>query len=119
MKAFPSANVDVSTLTAQPAGAVLIELAFGPRPGGRYGVRDAETVLEQILAILSEPKLGESANRVVTPESITLIFYGEDGQRMYEAMERFLSDHLIFAGAVVSIRQAKNVRQVVVPAIVN
>jgi hypothetical protein len=119
MKAIPSANIDVSTLTAEPAGAVLIELALGPRPGGRYGTRDAEAVLEQIFAILSAAKLGESAGRVVTPESITLIFYGANAQAMFEVMEQFLSDHLIFTGAVVSIRQGKNVRQVVIPTIVN
>jgi tetratricopeptide (TPR) repeat protein len=119
MKAFPSASVDVSTLTAEPSGAVLIELAFGPRFGGRYGTRDAEAVLEQIFAILSATKLGDSGSRVVTPESITLILYGENAQAMFEAMEQFLTDHLIFAGAVVSIRQGQNVRQVVIPTIVN
>ena len=119
MKSFSCADVDVSTLTAEPAGAVLIELAFGPRPGGRYGTRDAEAALEQIFAIPSVAKLGESGGRVATPESTTLIFYGENAQAMFEAMEQFLSDHLIFAGAVVSIRQGKNVRQVVIPAVVN
>jgi tetratricopeptide (TPR) repeat protein len=119
MKAFPSANVDLSTLTAEPAGAVLIELAFGTRPGGRYGKRDAEAVLEQIFAILSTTKLGESGSRVMTPESITLIFYGENAQAMFEAMEQFLLDHLIFAGAVVSIRQDQSVKQVVIPTMVN
>jgi hypothetical protein len=119
MKSFPSASVDVSTLTAEPAGAVLIELAFGQRPGSRYGTRDAEAVLEQIFAILSAEKLGDSGSRVVTPESITLVIYGENAQAMFDAMEQFLSDHLIFAGAVVSIRQGKNVRQVVISAIVN
>ena len=119
MKSFPSASVDVSTLTAEPAGAVLIELAFGQSPGSRYGTRDAEAVLEQIFAILSAEKLGNSGSRVVTPESITLVFYGENAQAMFDAMEQFLSDHLIFAGAVVSIRQGKNVRQVVISAIVN
>jgi tetratricopeptide (TPR) repeat protein len=119
MKAFPSASVDLSTLTAEPAGAVLIELAFGRRTGGRYGKRDAKAVLEQIFAILSAAKLGDSGSRVVTPESITLIFYGENAQAMFEAMEQFLSDHLIFAGAVISIRQGKSERQVVIPTIVN
>jgi tetratricopeptide (TPR) repeat protein len=119
MKAFASASVDVSTLTAEPAGAVLIELAFGLRPGSRYGTRDAEAVLEQIFAILSAARLRDSGSRVVTPESITLIFYGENAQAMFEVIEQFLSDHLIFAGAVVSIRQGKNVRQVVIPTIVN
>jgi hypothetical protein len=119
MKAFPSASVDLSTLTAEPAGAVLIELAFGPRPGGRYSKRDAETVLEQIFVILSAAKLGESGGRGLTPESITLILYGENAQAMFVAMEQFLADHLIFAGAVVTIRQGKSVRQVVIPNIVN
>ncbi len=53
MKAIPDANVDMSTLTAEPAGAVLIELAFGPQPRGRYGTRDAEAILEQLFAIFS------------------------------------------------------------------
>ena len=119
MKAIPDAKVDMSTLTAEPAGAVLIELAFGPQPRGRYGTRDAEAILEQLFAILSAAKLGESGGRVVTPESITLILYGENAQAMFEAMEQFLSDHLIFAGAIVSIRQAKDVRQVVIPSVVN
>ncbi|MGA2218899.1 MAG: tetratricopeptide repeat protein [Terracidiphilus sp.] len=118
MKAFPRASVDLSTLTAEPAGAVLIEVAFGPQPGSKYSTRDAEALLEQLFAILSGAKLGDSANRVVTPESITLILYGEDAQAMFAAMEQFLSDHLIFAGAVVSIRQGKKVRQIVVPSIV-
>jgi tetratricopeptide (TPR) repeat protein len=119
IKSFPDASADMSSLTAEPAGAVLIELAFGRRPGSKYSTRDAEAVLEQIFAILSAAKLRESGSRVVTPESITLIFYGQNGQIMFEAMEQFLSDHLIFAGAVVSIRQGKNVRQVVIPTIVN
>jgi len=119
MKAFPSASVDVSRLTAEPAGAVLIELAFGLRSGSRYGTRDAEAVLEQIFAILSAAKLGDSGSRVATPESITLILYGDNAQAIFDAMEQFLSDHLIFAGAVVSIRQGKNVKQVVIQTIVN
>jgi hypothetical protein len=119
MKAFPSMSIDVSTLTVKPAGSLLIELAFGPRSGSRYGTRDAEAVLEQIFAILSGAKLGDSGSRVVIPESITLILYGENAQAMFEAIEQFLSDHLIFAGAVVSIRQGQDVGQVVMPSVVN
>lgn len=118
-KAFPNANVDVSTLTAESVGTVLIELAFGPRPGGRYGTRDAEAVLEQIFAILSKAKLVESGGHALTPESITLIFYGKDAQAMFEAIEQFLSDHLIFSGAVVSIRQGESIKQVVIPTTLN
>lgn len=119
MKGFPTANIDVGTLTANPIGTVLIELAFGSRGGGKYGTRDAEAVLEQIFAILAKAKLVEAGGRALTPESITLIFYGECAQAMFEAMEQFLSDHLIFAGAVVSIRQGQHVRQIVIPTVLN
>lgn len=119
MQAFPDASVDLSTLNREPAGAILIELAFGIRPGGRYGKRDAETVLEQLFSILSAAKLAETGSRVMAPESITLIFYGDHGEAMFEAIEEFLSDHLLFAGAVVSIRQGQNVRRVVIPARLN
>jgi tetratricopeptide (TPR) repeat protein len=119
MRALPSANVNVGMLTTEPTGAVLIELAFGSRPQSRFGTRDAEVVLEQIFAILSEAKLGDSGSRVVTPESITLIFYGGNGQAMFEAIERFLADHLIFAGAVVSIRQGLDIQQIVIPMLTN
>ncbi len=119
MKGVPNANVDVSTLNAEPAGAVLIELSFGARPRGRYCKGDTVAALEQIFAILSEARLVESGSRLVAPESITLIFYGENGQAMFEAVKQFLTDHLIFAGAVVSIRQGQNVRQVVIPTLAN
>lgn len=76
-------------------------------------------MLEQIFAILSGVNLADSGRRVITPESVTLIFYGENGQSMFEAVEQFLSDHLIFGGAVVSIRQGKDVRQVVIQGTVN
>lgn len=94
-------------------------MAFGPRSGNRYGTRDAEAVLEQIFAILSAAKLGESGGRALTPESITLIFYGENAQAMFDAIDQFLSDHLIFAGAVVTIRQGNSARQIVIPTILN
>jgi len=119
MSAFPEASIDIASLNAEPEGAVLIELAFGGRNGGRYGLRDAEGVLEQIFAILSAKGLAESGNRVVIPESITLTYYGKDAEAMFAAMEQFLADHLIFAGAVVSIRQGSSIRRVVIPTIVN
>jgi hypothetical protein len=114
MKVIPNANVNISALSAEPGGSVLVELAFG-RTGGKYSIRDAEAVFEQIFTILSAAKLADSGNRVVIPESITLAFYGQNAKAMFEAMEQFLADHLIFTGAVVSIRQGKDVNQVVIP----
>ena len=115
----PQANVDVSALKPQADGAVLIELTFGSRPGSRYRVQDAEVIAEQLAGILDERAAGFYGGRVVIPESTTLWFYGADAEAIFQAMEGFLKDHLICAGATVGIRQAGKMREVVIPQLVN
>jgi tetratricopeptide (TPR) repeat protein len=110
----PPANVDVSTLKAQADGAVMIELAFGSRAGS-YGVQDAEVIGEQLAEILAERGAGFYGGRVVIPESTTLWFYGADAEATFQAMDEFLKDHLICAGATVAIRQRGMMREVVIP----
>jgi hypothetical protein len=56
---------------------------------------------------------------VVIPESTTLWFYGADAEAIFQAMEEFLKDHLICAGATVAIRQCGMMREVVIPQAVN
>lgn len=114
----PQANVDVSALKAGVEGAVMIELAFGSRSAG-YGVQDAEVIAEQLAEILAEREAGFYGGRVVIPESTTLWFYGADAEAIFQAMEEFLKDHLICAGATVGIRQRGMVRQLVIPQAVN
>lgn len=117
-KNAPDAKVDLAGLTARAEGAVQIELAFGSR-GGRYGIRDAETVTEQIGAILESKDAGAYGGRVVIPESTTLMFYGPDAEAMFEVMEQYLRDHLICAGAIVAVRQGSRVREVAIPQALN
>jgi len=114
----PQPNVDVSALKAQADGAVMIELAFGGRSGS-YGVQDAEVIAEQLAEILAEQGSGFYGGRVVIPESTTLWFYGADAEAIFQAMEEFLKDHLICAGATVVIRQRGMTREVVIPQAVN
>jgi hypothetical protein len=47
------------------------------------------------------------------------MFHGNDAEEMYAAMEQFLADHAIFAGATVTVRQGTKLRELVVPQIVN
>ncbi len=115
----PRANVDLSALTAQADGAVMIELAFGSRPGSRYKMQDAEVLAEQIAGILEEQDAGFYGGRVVIPESTTLWFYGPDGEAIFRAIDQFLKDHLICAGATIAIRQSGKMREVVIPQQVN
>lgn len=115
----PRANVDVSALKAQAEGAVMIELAFGSRPGSGYRIQDAEVIAEQISGILEERDAGFYGGRVVIPESTTLWFYGADGEAIFQAIEQFMKDHLICAGATIAIRQSAKMREVVIPQQVN
>ncbi|HEV2464989.1 MAG TPA: hypothetical protein VGT04_14375, partial [Acidobacteriaceae bacterium] len=106
-------------LSTEGKGAVLVELTFGSRPGGRYAVRDAETAAEQLSETLRYNDAGFYAGRTVIPESTTLMFYGDDGETLFQSMEQFLLDHLIFAGATVTIRQGTSARKAVIPQPVN
>lgn len=112
-------TVDLGTLSTEGKGAVLVELTFGSRPGGRYAVRDAETAAEQLSETLRYNDAGFYAGRTVIPESTTLLFYGEDGETLFQSIEQFLLDHLIFAGATVTIRQGTSARETVIPQPVN
>lgn len=118
-EAAPPASVELGGLKPDPEGAVLVELAFGSRPGSRYSAEDARVVGQQMGVVLAEKGVGKYAGRVAIPESVTLLYHGEDAEAMYGAMRQFLDDHSIFEGAMVSIRQGKSVRQLVMAQRVN
>lgn len=118
-KDVPQANVDLSALTAEAGGAVLIELGFGSRPVGRYGLDDAELLREQLSAIVQEEEVGSYGGRVTIPESVTIILYGPDAEALFRAVEPFLLDHSICDGSVVTIRQGSQLREVMLPSVLN
>lgn len=118
-EAAPQANVQLGDMKLPAEGAVLIELAFGSRPGNRYSVEDASVMARQLGAVLVEKGVGKYAGRVAIPESVTLLFHGENAEAMHAAMAQLLADYCIFEGATVSIRQGKTLRQSVVPQRVN
>ena len=118
-KEVPQANFDLSTLTAESEGAVLIELGFGSRPGGRYGPRDAELLGQQLSAIVESQNTGFYGGRVVIPESTTLLLYGPDAEALFRTVEQFLLDHSICDAAIVTIRQSSQLREVVLPCALN
>lgn len=119
MAETPQAGVDLSGLKADAQDAVLVELAFGTRPGGRYSPDDAKVAAEQLGSIVAERGVGNYAGRVTIPESVTLLFHGEDAEALFTAMEQFMGDHRLFEGATVTVRQGKTVRQAVIAQRVN
>lgn len=113
-----SGGVDVSQLKVDSLGMLQIDLAFGSSLGSPYGIRDAEVAAGQIKEILEEQDVGSYSGRVVIPETTTLIYRGENGEAMFAAIEQYLNDHLICAGALVTIRQGQSTRVVTVPQVV-
>ena len=110
---------DLGRLKPDAQGAVLVELAFGTRPGGKYGPDDAKVAAEQLGSIVAERGVGNYAGRVTIPESVTLLFHGADAEALFAAMGQFVADHSLFEGATVTMRQGKTVRQVMIAQRVN
>ena len=117
--AAPQANAAMGEIREQAPASVMVELAVGTRPGSRFQPRDAELVAEQIGTILARQNAGKYGGRAMIPESTTLWFHGEDSEAMFAAMEQYLSDHAVCAGAVITIRQGQRVREMVIPQLTN
>lgn len=115
-KAIPSVEVDLRSHVLQAKGSVLVELAYGSRPGNRYGAKDTAKLVAELAYAAKNHDAGFCAGSVTIPESSTLMFYGEDAERLYRSMESILADDRMCEGATVTIRQGKASREVVVPA---
>jgi hypothetical protein len=58
---------------------------------------------------------GFCAGTVTIPESTTLMLYGEDAEALFQAIQPILASERICEGAFVTIRQGKEVREVILP----
>jgi hypothetical protein len=86
-------------------GAVLIELDFGIRIRGLYGKGDPAHLLHQLSDVLEQQANGFYGGRVTIPETTTLMFYGDDAEEMFRAMEPILVHEPMCGGAKVTVRQ--------------
>jgi len=114
-KAIPSVEVDLSSHVSRAKGSVLVELAYGSRPGNRFGTKDTAKLVAELADAAKNRGAGFCAGTVTIPESTTLMFYGEDSESLYQSMESILAQEPICEGATVTIRQGKDLREVVVP----
>jgi tetratricopeptide (TPR) repeat protein len=88
-------------------GAVLVEL--------NSGGRDASRLQRSLHDLLEESGCGFYGGRVTIPETITLMFYGDDAEAMLTAMEPVLRKDPICAGAKITVRQDARHREVFLP----
>jgi hypothetical protein len=116
MKAVPMVSRDLSALDAPLQCAVFIEVNVGSR-GRRPDAEREDVQLERRLTEVLEAKnVGWCAGRLTIPESTTLIFYGPDAERLFQALEPTLTSEPMCAGARITIRQGDGQREVIVPS---
>ncbi len=103
----PDAPVEISD------GALLVEV----NAGMRSGTSDTEisALGSSLDEILQDANLGRWHGLVRIPESSTLIYYGPNGEAMYQAIEITLREDSRCQGALVTIRQGTDHRQILVP----
>jgi len=114
-QAIPNVDVDLSSHVSQAKGSVLVELAYGSRPGTRFGAKEIAKLAAELDGAAKGPGAGFCAGTVTIPESTTLMFYGEAADSLYRSMESILTHDRICEGATVTIRQGKEVREIMMP----
>jgi hypothetical protein len=106
---------EVTDPQSSAGAAVLIELDYGRRAGGPARKNDATELRRKISSALEDQGDGSYGGRVIIPETTTLMFYGDDAERMFAAMQSVLREDPICAGAKITLRQAGRHREVWLP----
>jgi tetratricopeptide (TPR) repeat protein len=109
---------DLSSLISQAKGAVFIEIGYGSRPGNRYSKQDLNKLVYALIDAVESQNAGLGGGSVTIPESTTFMFYSDDAEALYQAIQPILAKERICEGAIVTIRQGKEVRTVILPGTV-
>lgn len=109
----PSLSHDRDLPVELTEGALLIELDAGMRSATTEA--EIATLGVCVDEVLQEKNLGHWQGLVRIPESSTLIYYGSNAEQMYDAVESVLHGDSRFEGALITIRQGTEQREVVLP----
>ncbi|MGA7928384.1 MAG: tetratricopeptide repeat protein [Candidatus Sulfotelmatobacter sp.] len=116
MKAVPQVNRDLSALDGPVQCAVFVELNISIRERSLDGKREDVQLGRRLTEVLEAKNVGWHAGHLTIPESTTLIFYGSDAERLFQALEPTLTSEPMCAGARITIRQRDGQREVIVPS---
>ena len=114
MESLPKGEHEIDTEGAG-GGAVLVELNVGADADSK-AKQEIMALGHRCGSLVREAGVGIYSSKVTIPESTTLIFYGEDAENLYGALEAALRGETPCAGARVTIRQGGAVRELVVPS---
>jgi len=115
MKAIPEVERDLSNMKVTTEGAILIELSFGSHPGNVFGKTDIVHLGRRLSEEVAMQAAGWYGGDVVIPESTTLLLYGADGERLFQAVEPILLSEAMCQRARVTIRQGGAHRELFLP----
>jgi tetratricopeptide (TPR) repeat protein len=115
MTAIPTVDRDLTNLKPATKTAVLIELAFGRRPGMTTGKGEVIQLAGRLSEAVEAEAAGWYAGEVVGPESTTLIMYGPDAERLFALVEPILLSETICQRARVTIRRSEGYRELFLP----
>lgn len=95
-------------------GSVLVEVANTPSgdPRTREEIRELVYTLARAVA---EADLGRISGHITSPDTRTLIFTGEDAEKLFQFLSPRLSSDPLFSGAHIVIRQGDQSRELVLP----
>jgi len=110
---IPSIGQDGEVPVKLTEGALLIELNSGLRGDSTVSVI-AELGLG-LSEVLEEHNLGQWQGLIQIPECSTLLYYGSNAEQMFGAIEPTLRNDVRFEGAVITIRQLTQQREVILP----
>lgn len=112
---IPTVDRDLGSHISQAKGSVLVEISFGNRPGNRQSRQELARLAVGLSDAAKIRNAGFCAGSVTLPESTTLMFYGDDAEALFQVMEPVLTTERICEGASVTIREGKDVREMVLP----
>jgi tetratricopeptide (TPR) repeat protein len=114
MESVPKSEHEIDAVSSG-GGVVLVELSVGANADSP-AKREIMELGHRFGTLVREAGAGVYSSKVTIPESTTLIFYGDDAEKMYGALGPTLQGEKLCAGARVTIRQSGAVREVIVPS---
>jgi hypothetical protein len=111
MSQVSQVDFELGSRIGRVQGAVLVEIPYGTRLGARYVRADWNELAVRLTQEAERQKVGFSGGNVTIPKTTTMVFYGENAETLFQALQPMLVREPICIGATVTIRQGTDVRE--------
>jgi tetratricopeptide (TPR) repeat protein len=95
-------------------GTVLVEVPKQSNADSRTP-EEIRNLVYELAGALDEEGVGRISGHITSPDTRTLIFTGEDAERVFEFLSPQLSSDPFFSGARIVVRQGEQSREMVLP----